>query len=800
LLFLFCWNNAAAQSTLQKIAKADSRDNTQLFFTFDSLPKYSYKLSNKRLDILLQQTHPAPDLLLFENDDRIIKTVPIQHDEMMVVSLFFRYQPQNIKLEPSADGKLVLDILLGNRYSRSYQSLSERLKGLTVVEEENVDFSNPLLSSPYAYDWESFFKNYEPQVQINVPIDFSAPPFPVIALIPPHLEHNSAVLPSEILAIAERKEWNTMVPQLSGLLQSANDVETKKLLALTYGEALLHSDDFEDAYKQLYLLAEQYPSEHIGILAKYLLILLEARFRDPFLADYDFRTLEQSITPSHPLAPYLLLSRVETALATKQFEQARLLLNRDDIALPDNTQKLRELRQGDYYSGTTQMVKAYVSYMLLKDTQLLKIHPYSLNGYCNTIYRQKKFDQAAACFRELAPQVSDSATLGLIAYKTNMAELHFKADDELIAGFARIEDAFPGTEAAARAAIKQADLRVLKSRTLWKQCVTQYHHIAKDAVRRATVAEASFKEALLYSLLGENKKSIDLLLVFLRNFKTTPIRDSGLALLIDLLPNEIKRLIDEGNYLDALVLVKKNRSLFQNNWLDLSLMADIANAYQKVGIFREAQNIYLYLLEMGDVEKREEYFLPLIRATFDQGEYNRVDDLCSQYNYNYPEGKDREPILILRLKSLIILARFTEARKRLPSPLPDTAELLLLASEIFFNDQDYGKTREALEQINPNSADLPIDAQFRLAESRYQLGDFSGAKEIFSPLVQHGMYKQQSLYRLAQIERYQGNEGNALKLFREIVEKGTDSLWKSYAEKELEYSQLNSSIQQMIDG
>jgi len=797
-ILFFCSHIAAAESTLVKIAKADGKDIAQIFFSFDNLPQYSHKVSNKRIDILLKKTQKTEDLQLFATDDRIIRIVPSSQDDMLIVSFFFRYHPQKVNLETSSDGKVVLEILLGNRYSRSYQDLSERLKGLTVVEEEKTDFSNPLLSSPYAYNWKSFIQFYEPPIDIAVPIEFTTPPFPAITLIPPGREKNSELLPEEIVQMGSMGDWSTLVPNLLDLLKSSSGLENQKMIALTYGEALFRAGDFEGAYKQLYLLNKQYPDEHIGIIAKYLLILLDAKFRDPYLADYNFREFEQQITPDHPLAPYLLLSRVETALATKQFEQARSLLNRDDIPFPGDTQKIRELRQGDYYNGTGQLVKAYVSYVLLKDSALLHAHPYSQNGYCNTIYRQKKYEQAASCYRQLAPQVSEPAALGLISYRTNMAELHFQGGNAIISGFARVEDAFPDTEAGSRAAIKQTDLKFLNNKNWGKQAAEQYGQVATSSVLRSTVAEASFKEAIAFSLIGQKGKAIDLLIEFLRDFRISDIRDSALALLIDLLPGEIERLIKEGKNMEALVLAKKNRELFQNNWINLQLLAQIAEAYQKVGIYSEAQRVYIYLLEMSEADKREQYFLPLVQAALNQGEYSLVEDFGSQYTYNYPEGNDNPAILLLRIQALIATSRYDEARGLLPSPLPAGTELRLLAAEIYFHDLDYATTREVLENLLANNISLPVDAGFRLAESRYQLKDYPGAEALFTPLADHERFGQQTLFRLAQIERTRGNEENALKIFRKIVDKGTEGLWKRYAQKEIEYSEFQSGIDKMM--
>lgn len=572
------------------------------------------------------------------------------------------------------------------------------------------------------------------------------------------------------------------------------------MLALSYGEALLRSGNYTGAYKQLYLLQKEYPQEHTGIIAGYLLTLLEAQQRDPYLADTEFRTLESSITPLHPLAPYFLLSRIETALATNQYDRAFQLLNQEDIAFPGITQKLRELRLGDYYSATNQLVKSYVTYQLIHDTPLLKSHPYSLNGYCDTLYRQKKYNQATECYRELAPQVSLSSTLGLITFRANMAELHFAPETELMNSFARIEDAFPHSEAASRAAIKNVDLKYMTNGGWSRQAANQYSQLAEASTLRPTAAEAAFKEALTYSLLGDQKKSIELLLVFLRDFQIAELRDTAYALLIDILPGEMKQLIKDGKFMDALVLAKKNRELFQNNWLDVSLLSDIGNAYQRVGIFSESQRVYLYLLEIADVETREQFFLPIIQSAFNQGEYGLVEDFASQYSYNYPEGFDVEIIRNTRIRALIATGNYTSARELLPNPLPSSREIRLLAGDIYFHDEDYTAVIDTLTPLDSGDTDLPIDGKFIFAESRFQNGDHFGAEAIFPTLVDNDQFGQQALYRMAQIERSRGNEENALKFLERIVEKDKESLWKRYAEKELQYSQLTKSVNALIDG
>lgn len=791
--------NAMAESTLVKLAKADSKDIVQIFLSFDALPKYTHKLAKKRLDIIFEETIIPNDIKLFDSDGRIIKVLPTTRAGRSVLSLFFRYPPQKVNVETSSDNKIVAEILLGNQYSRSYQELSERLKGLTVVESEPVDSTNPLITSPYAQDWDRFFRKYEADITISVPIEFTVPPFPIIALIPPGLEKNMELLPMEFYELAEQNLWDDMQPLILDLLRSTPDIKNQKLLALTYGEALLRHNDYEGAYKQLYLLNREYSDEHVGIVSQYLINVLDTKFHDPYTSDYEYRKLEKLITPTNPIAPYFLISRIETALATKQYNRMKRLLDTDTIPFPGKSQKIRELRLGDFYNVTDQPVKSFVAYKLLKDTPLLKSHPFSLNGFCSTLYNHHKYALASECYRDLSPQINDNESLGLITFRKSMAELKYKSENEMIDSFARIEDAFPGTEAGFRASLKRTDLKYLNDKGWANEAVKYYHALAQRSVIRSTVAESALKEALIHSILGNKEKSVSLLMTFLRDFKLSELRDTALALLVDILPGEIQRNINEGDYMAALVLAKQNRELFQNNWLDIGLLADIANAYQKIGIFSEAQRVYLYLIEVVDVEKREKFFRPLIQSVFDQGEYGLVEDFASQYAYNYPGGNDTEPILSIRIRALIASEQFTIAIELLPSPLSPNREIRLLAAELHFKNDDFEKVIDALTILNDSETGLPTNEHFLLAESNFQTQKYDKAEELFLQLENDNRFGEQSLYRLAQIEREKGNFENSLKLFQKIVEKGNDTLWRKYAERELEYSQLTKTIESLIE-
>ncbi len=140
--------------------------------------------------------------------------------------------------------------------------------------------------------------------------------------------------------------------------------------------------------------------------------------------------------------------------------------------------------------------------------------------------------------------------------------------------------------------------------------------LPKQANSRPIREEALFKQALVHAILGETMTSIQLLQQYLREFLTGDVRISAQALLIDLLPGEIKRLVDNQEYMQALVLAKKNKDLFQNKWIDSKFLVDIAEAYNRIGIYDEAQKLYLYLIGIMPVDQKEAIFSPYDSSNF----------------------------------------------------------------------------------------------------------------------------------------------------------------------------------------
>ncbi len=787
------YSSALAGNELARISTTRNADSLQLHLSFLKSPQFNTNIDKRRIDIQFANTTLAPDFKKLPPNKDIVKILTREFQNHLVISLFFRYQPQDFRIDPSIKNAIVLNITLGNEYSKAYNELQKRLKGISAIDRGNIDFTNPYIQSPYTKNWLNFFKDFEPKVTINIPVSFTPPPFPIIALLPPGMEKNNALLGEEIFALAEQGLWRQLAVNVAKKLQQTTDIKQQKLLALVYGETLARAGDFTPAYQQLYLLNQEYGDEELAVYAMYWLNLLRAIKEDPILASYEFEKIADQIPDSSPLAPYFLLSRVETALAAHDHRKLNELLQKDDIALPQEVEKRLIIRQADYWQEINEPVRAYAAYNLLADSGLIETQPHSFNNCCAAIYAQKKFREAAACFRQLYDVSKENATRGLISYKGQIARLHFTPPQELVSQFTQIESAYPDTEAHCLAEIKKNDLILLKNPEKAEKLIGNYQAIANQCSKRSIREEALFKEILLQKEINNTGKAIEMALTFLREFQSGNVRISAQALLIELVPNEIKRLVKQKRYVEALILARKNRKLFEKNWIDNKFLIDIAEAYQQLGLFDEAQKLYLYLIEIMPVEKRERFYPVMIKAALNSGNYSLLDDYTAQYVYNYPNGKFYNDILFMRLQALVIRDKISEAMALLPNPVPNEARFYRVEANVMFQLEDYAHCLESLHNLEQHEP-LNSVGLFMKAECLFNTNNYESALQEYERLDENHEYREQILYRRVQLARMKGDEEKARTLLKEIKQKGKNEFWKNLAERELQYDKIKDNF------
>ena len=798
LTILLLQTGLAMAATMERMNRLDRSDLTQIFVTFDKVPDYSHNLSGKRIDLLLAGTVEGSDFKLLPNDDVIAKSLLDHHEGTTILSIFLRYPPQKVNLTTAGEHQLLLEIAAGNEYSETYRDFSRKFGGFAVVRDERLDYTNPLRTSPYAGDWPSFYERYEPEVHITPPILYTLPAFPILGQFATVEEDGESALDKDLTEMGRLGDWATLQTELLARSATETDPEKKKQLALSYGEALLRAGNFIGAYKQFYLLKDTYPDELVGFWSNYLLIYAKAVNDDPFQAYIEAEAFARIVPATSSLSAFLHLLQIETSLATGDMTKLQELLIDEDVAIPDQLYKLVEMRQADYLAAMKKYVPAHVTYTTVAP-ELIASHPHSLAGKCDALFFLKKFADAADCYETLQPLVQDTEQSALIAFRHAHAQLKgSRQEEDLTKIFGAVEDTYPGTRGSFLAAMKKNDHRYMLDKGWAEQAVKYYKALADNSSWKDVSEECYFKLALTYYLQGKAEEAIPVLMKIRREFRTGNLQRETDALLLSALPQEIQRLIANGQHIEALVLAKQNRAYFERGWIKSEIFPDIAEAYQKSNLNKDAERSYLYLYDIAEDEKKEEYFLPLIQAIFDQKKFSMVDDYGAQYAYLYPEGRYTAEILYLRLQALAMLGKYDKAMSLLPEPLPESSMMRRFAASIAFNNNDFTKCLTILSDLE--RALLTDQELLMLAESAFQSTAYPLARELFANLLEKDYHGEQAMYRLAEIARAEGDGKTSRDYFTRLVETGKDSLWVKYAERELRYLDITRSIDKAIEG
>ena len=420
-----------------------STDNTeQIYLKFNDLPHYQIIEKEKRIDILFDELISYKEDVTLHGDERIVKFLSQRKNNKNIFAFMLQFPPQRVSATPLLNNTLVLDILLGNQFTKSYPELSSKLQGLQIIQQQGTGFDNPAVSSPYRDNWDLFISQYEPDITTSASFAFTSSPFPLAELL--GYASSLDVLPKDLIEMANKNLWDEMTARVYSEIQTRTDAEEKKILALTLGEILMHGKRYDDAFKQLYLLQKKYDDDPVGVGSTYLLGQIRSINNEYFLSYNEYNSLNKYLDTRLPLSPFILISQIETALATSQLDSAVRLLQRDDIAYPPYLAVLRDLRYADYWFLKENFVKAYVGYNLLTNehTDILESHPFSLNAYCNSLYRQKHFRKSGQCFQLLSASIIDKEKLGYITLKKAFSESHYRSNRYMYDVFSTIEDTY----------------------------------------------------------------------------------------------------------------------------------------------------------------------------------------------------------------------------------------------------------------------------------------------------------------------------------------------------------------------
>lgn len=784
---LFCVVTALAEPMLKAINRSDEPGHLQLFFHFDQLPGYQFTTNGRRVDLILTGVTMADNLTPPASDDRMIKMVTKTEGPTTTLSFYFRYPPQKVHAEGNKEtGLIMLDTLLGNRLSASYPELTTRLHGVTVVKRAQPDTFNPVSITPYATDWRSFFTGFESPVDLSPPPRLHLPPFPLAVLLSPEPEV-SEWLPEEINNLVDSGKWLQVCLLLRQQVEKTADEHIKERLVLSYAEGLVRAGEYREPYFLLQRITLGYPDSLLADLASFLLIYQQADRGDHTNAYYELRTLLGRLGTTR-FAPDFNLLLAELALMANRTSEAQALLDDPIVAQEPSLALARRMRQADLLFTGKQTDNALAAYLeLAAQSALIETDPLSLAQFAQGLYEARRYPEAAKRYQQLVDLLANRPGMDLALFRLAMCHLRIpasvkKARTDLI----QIQNAFPDTLGGERAHLKQTDLDYTSKRMKGRDAEAVYGKYALSGKTVGLREESGFKQALVNSLEGEAETSVRQCMHLLRTFQSGTLRTEATALLIQQLPGVIRQLVKDDEYVKSLVLAKQNKNLFVRGWLETDLLYDLARAYSRLGMADETAQTYQYLFEVSGEADRENIYLPLLQAFMATGRFTQVGEYADRYQIRYPKGRDTQAVFALKVRALYDSGQLDQALALLTSSSgPMSRELDLLKGRILFEKKEWQKVIDTLAQPGIQESLASHALVLPLAESYFQAGKEEQAAPLFRQLLEGQEQVEQARFRLAQIALNRGDRAQALNLFKELAEKGTDPLWKKIAQEKV---------------
>ncbi|OQX20563.1 MAG: hypothetical protein BWK76_00675 [Desulfobulbaceae bacterium A2] len=781
---------AAAQSRLEKITRITEQERVQLHCSFSSLPTYEILRGGRRLDLIFKHAAAAADLTLPAADDHIVKMLVRPEGQHLTLTLFFRYEPQEVKLEPQKqESRLLLDLFLGNQYSRAFPDLASQLHGLSLAPQDGRDSTNPLNLSRFQQDWRLLFQRLETPLDLRPPPGYTLPPFPIATLDRPGQGRIMPVLPASIHEAGAADDWSGVLAAVRDALAVAGlESETRELLLLCYAEGLLRAGKLKEAGEQLEQIRQTDAEKPARLLSTFLLAQVLVHQGDPHLARITLDEVDSNLTTEHPLSPYFNILLAEISLATGQLDQAAEALDRDEMAYTGPALQMWRLRRADLSSLRGEQIRAYASYLRLgQQNDIIRRYPLSLAGYADALYQQHQYPEAARAYQELAVLLVEDPSQGLALYRQALSELHSGDQRKARRILEQVLDGPPEGEAYSRARLKRADLDYLAAAAELFTLAGRYSELAQDAATIFLREEALLKQALVFHQMGSRDKAVELAMRLLREFQHGRLRIEAQALLLQDLPEVLRGRVHAEEYIDALVLARQNRDLFARRWLDLSILDENAEAYLKLGFPDRAIKVLQFLMETSPAHQTEQRYAKLIQTLVQAERYEMAEEYAERYMLRFPQGNELATVLLLRLKALQQQGRIKEAAVLLSdAKRPRNRDIDQHGAEILFQ---LGRHQEVVALLSPldlSSNESDQHNRFLLAESLYQLQRLPETLAQFQPLRGHEQYGDQVLYRLGQIRHSLGEDDEAVKLWQELADKGKSPRWQRLAREELQ--------------
>mgnify|MGYP001330006292 CR=1 FL=1 len=765
---------AAGKVTLTSMEKKEEIGRTRINLFFSRLPEFEISSSGQRLDLLLKDVWVSNKLRSLPADETVVEIIFAQKQRDLLTSLLLRQPPQEVISESKNNPPRIELELLWEGDTTARPGLAFRISDMPV-RKAGKKARQYQQDSPWNGRWRAFFSEYHTDWKLQLPLRYSLPQLPpLITAVDSPLQ--------PLQQLADEGKWLSLIQQAGSLNSLTAEQQYRRDLLLA--EAQLRTDAIAAGLFQLEQLADLVGPDPVRV--GYLTAYAQAVGGQPFVAQLTLQQLLSEFTEKEPLIADVYLLAAETAIGSKQYQQALDYLQDEKLNWPEELLPIVELRIADALSGQGKLEDAVAAYRQLGSEEgLFEYYPASCALAAGSAFRRGDYEFAERLYRKLAEQLKDQPGADLVAFAIGVSAYKAGNIDWGVIGLQKATLDWPGTEGGDRAELRLIDHRLITGDDFaLAKAATEYGQVGQRASTRLVREEGRFKRALALYLLAEYRESINDLMRFRREFGSSKLRRETDLLLLEQLPIVVKSLLQQGKELEAVVLVEQNRQLLLRGGFSEEFLHDLADSFENLGLYSRASRVLLYLYDGAKNEKqRQPLYLPLARAFFKQGEFAKVSEYADRYLKKYPRGKDSGALFGLLLDAFAKQDRNDELLAWLGrKDRPSSPELEARAAWIYWQLQRWQEVIDCLEKVRRNGAELEVKEMALLAEAYCRLRQNSAAEKIYRQLQTDPDYSSQARYRLAQLLLRQEQRSAALNLLQQLVDEDEGSAWNKLAQ------------------
>jgi outer membrane protein assembly factor BamD (BamD/ComL family) len=341
--------------------------------------------------------------------------------------------------------------------------------------------------------------------------------------------------------------------------------------------------------------------------------------------------------------------------------------------------------------------------------------------------------------------------------------------------------------------MKLADLRVADgSHQDMLALASDYDAIAHAARDRYVREEARFKTLLIFHLDDLTYRCVKKLSGFLRDFAYGRLRQEAEALLVEILPEVLRSLLDRRLYIEATSIVAEHRDILAQTRFPQDILHRMAESFQNIGLHDRATKIYEYMLSTAATDRqRRRVFPALIESYYRQHNFRAVREFAEYFLREFPEAKARARVYLLRARSLFAEGKLKQAEQLLTDrDRPLSRDLEVLTGRVLRARGKHAQVERYLSRVDVTRGERRGQLILERADSLVRCGCRKQALKLLERLQTISAYRERATYRMGQILFDLGQNERALKILRPLADNNSGSLWSRLARETMAVRQF----------